>query len=215
MIGAGGSHEDPAAGQEFHGPKIDLLVSAERSRHGLLGLGEGGGVEDDEIEVPPPLFEPPELVKGVSPPKAATIREVVQLGILRRTRDRLRRDVDPFHRPRTGLGRVQAKPPRIAEAIQDLSAGSQRAHGQPVVPLIQKETGLLSRGDVHLKAEVRFLDGDDRVEEVSQNGFLQGETFQQAGRRIIPEEDPAGMEKLLDHWQQDSTEPLHSGGQDL
>src|SRR3954470_4330693 len=44
-------YEDAARREKLERAQVDLLVAAERRVHGTAGLGEGGRVEDDGIEL--------------------------------------------------------------------------------------------------------------------------------------------------------------------
>ncbi len=51
VVGAGAGDEGAAGAEQLHGAEVELLVAAECAFGGALGLGEGGWVEDDGVEL--------------------------------------------------------------------------------------------------------------------------------------------------------------------
>ena len=65
VVGAGAGDEGSAGAEHLHGAEVELLVAAHGAFGGALGLGEGGGVEDDGVVLLVGGFVLAEQLEGV------------------------------------------------------------------------------------------------------------------------------------------------------
>ena len=80
MKGAGGGDQQPARRKQLHGPQVDLVIAAERLRHGTPRFGEGGRVHHDGIEAGLHPGQGAERFEGVGL-LPAHIRDAVERGV--------------------------------------------------------------------------------------------------------------------------------------
>jgi len=154
-------------------------------------LGEGGGVEDNEVEALPGI---PEKLKDILPNHGMRHggKTVGQQMPARRLVGRLRRihGNDPG---RPAPGGIDGKGAGVGKTVQDRPAPDEGLDLPAVVPLIEEETRLLPALDVHLENEIVFPDGDGRRRFLAPGRFpAVRQALQPPRRAFAPFQNPPG-----------------------
>src|SRR5664280_3387831 len=125
----GAGDENAAWPKHLQGAEIQLLIAAQRGRHGALGLGERRWIENDSVILPPGGSVVLEQIKGVGLDPfdlAATVSGPVELLVPFRHFQRRTRRVhggDALASPRD----VQRKSSLIGETIERVSVSVPRS----------------------------------------------------------------------------------------
>src|SRR5262249_33703710 len=111
--------------------------------------------------------------------------------------DRDVRAVNVLDRGRSPRGGVDAKSAGVRKEIEDRFPRRQLPRQRAVLALIEKETGLLSRGWIDLESQPVFDDGC-RGRSLADGLRLGGELFEAARRQIVVEVDQSRTQIAAD-----------------
>src|SRR6185503_17168000 len=121
VIGTRGGEESPARIQNAKSPQVDLVVSPERLGDRTLGLGEGGWVEDDEVEAPPLSLPASQEIERVSLEKL-DVGHAIEPGVLPPALEGVGTRVEGDNSS-SPAGEVEGEATVVGEAIERLPAG--------------------------------------------------------------------------------------------
>ena len=156
-VGAAGSCQIAAAGQQLHGTVVDLLVAAHGVFYGAARLGKGRRVQNDKIVGVPLFFQPRQQLKGVLAQKVH-IGQTVALGIALRHGNGLGADVGGGHTGSAARSGVQCKAAGVGKTVQYGVACGKACHSPAVVLLVKEEAGLLPILEVHMVVNAVLAD---------------------------------------------------------
>src|SRR5437016_134544 len=200
----------PSEGRE----QVDVLVGA----RGVARLRRRGRelrrIEHHHVEPRAAVSQGPQLGKHVGFHEVDARRvERIRRQVLLRHLERRRRALDRGDALRAAGHRGDGEAARVAEPVQHFAAGGERAHALPVLPLVEKEAGLLSLLDVDAEVEPVLDDGTARRGAVAAGeagSLLQALQCSYFGVRALEHRLAAGQ---LDQRVQDGLAPaLDPGG---
>src|ERR1017187_2306884 len=178
MERTGAGDENAAWPKHLQGAKIQLLIAAQRGRHGALGLSERRWIENDSVILPARgsvVLEQVESV-GLDPlDLAAAVSGPVELLVLLRHFQRRTRRVhgaDGSTCPRE----VQRKSSLIGETIERVSV-SVPCGGSVVLALVEEGAGFLPAESVEMEAD--SVHGEDGA------GLLAAHQLRLARRQLL------------------------------
>src|SRR5208283_2938746 len=194
---AGAGDEDASGPQHLQGAEVELLVAAQRGRHGAFGFGEGGRVEDDGVVLASGGSVVLEQVEGVGLDPfdlaAAVLSQVellIPLGDFQRGTRRVNRGHALAH-----ARQVQREAALVGEAIERLTMAI--AGGSSVVfALVEEGASLLSGKSVEVKAHAVHGEEGARPLAAYQLRLSRRQLLQLADVRLNPLEH-AGLRKML------------------
>src|SRR5437773_5714829 len=161
-MGAREREEAPPALEEARRAEVDLLIAA----HGAVELGpaprEGRRIEDDHAEVPAGALEPAELVERVRGDELGSLGDSVERQVLARAHERLRRGLDQERAPGAATERVAREARRVAEGVEDVTAGGEPGDPAAVLSLVEVEARLVAHADRHGEPDAVFAHLDAR-----------------------------------------------------
>src|ERR1051326_5689659 len=160
VAGAGEVHHQPAGLDELEREEVDVLVAARGALDLAARLRERGRIADDEAEA---LFRLADVGENVGDGEADVIFERVQIVVFPRRFDGRRGDVDVLHERRAARRRVDAERAAVREEVEHAPSARVRAGEGAVVALIEEEAGLLSGGNVDVKAKAVLEDRTRRI----------------------------------------------------
>ena len=144
---------------------MSLYARAARSAWPAVGANFGGS-STIEIEAPRPGRAARAALEhvGFEPLGAAGVEAVQRERSRARAASAARRAVDREHRARAARQRGEREAAGVAEAVEHVAAGGERADAAAVVALVEIEAGLLAVRDVDAVAagRARRYDGRDR-----------------------------------------------------
>ena len=187
--------------------EIDLLVAPGRPVHVLPGLGEGGGIENDQIE---DLFRFPQIFEDIGCEhrvllRGKTVPDEVSAGDLVRGR----RGLDGNDPPCPSAGGIDGKSAGVRKAVQDRRPPAEGADDLPVSPLIEEESRLLPGDQIDLEAKAVFRDLRRRRNLPRRGTDPVGKALQLAGTSLAPLVDPGRRDRLREETDQDLPPSLH------
>src|SRR5664280_153029 len=150
----GAGDENAAWPKHLQGAEIQLLIAAQRGRHGALGLGERRWIENDGVVLPPGGSVVLEQVEGVGLDPfdfAAAVSGAIELLVLLRHFQRRTRRVhggDGCASPRE----VQRKSSLIGETIERVSV-SVPCGGGVVLALVEEGASFLPAESVEVEVD--------------------------------------------------------------
>src|SRR5688572_18280060 len=178
--------EEAAGREELQRPEVDVLVGA----RGLLHLRSGGRefrrIEDDEVEARRAVAQLAQLGEDVGLAKFdARSIERVRGEVLASDVERGRGALDGGDALRAPGERGDRETAGVAEDVQYLAAGGERAHARSVFTLVEEEPGLLALLDVDTEVKSVFDDrAARRVPVAAREASARFEPFELAHLRI-------------------------------
>ncbi len=181
--GIGGQH---AAGREgLEDAQGEFLVAAEGPVDGGPVAGEGGRVEDNEIEGPG--------LKGIDEVEGVGLdrldRQPVAGGIGPHRRHAFARAVHADHPFRPGAGGLQTERTLVAERVEHPVPLRQAGHQEVLLALVEVEPGLLPVGQVQLVGQPVNLHRAGRGGLARAGPHMPVKTLQFAHRGVVAEND--------------------------
>ena len=215
--GAGEAGQQPAGREQLEREQVDVLVGARGVAHLRRRGRELRRIEHHHVEPRAAVSQGPQLGKHVGFHEVDARRvERIRRQVLLRHLERRRRALDGGYPLRAAGQRGDGEAARVAEPVQHFAAGGERAHALPVLPLVEKEAGLLSLLDVDAEVEPVLDDGTARRGAVAAgeaDSLLQALQCSYFGVRALEHRFAAGQ---LDQRVQDGLAPaLDSGGKEL
>lgn len=214
MVGAGKGDKDAAGLEDLEGAEVNLFVAADGVLHALLGAGEGGRIEDDEVE--PAVFFGGDLLEVVE----AVGGDEVDLesgggGILAGLFDGGLTDIDGSDGLGSGEGAGLGKAGLIGEAIEHVAALGESGDVAVVLELVEVEAGFLAFEEVGLKdhAVVANLEGRGRI--TVKDGFGKFHALGPADGSIVSLNDGGGIEEVLQSLDNEVLSLEHGEGEGL
>src|SRR5574341_1380897 len=103
----------------------------------------------------------------------------------------------------------------IAETIERASSPDKPCERQAVFPLVEKEAGLLAFQDIDCVGDARLVEDNGAGGRAQDDLFFQGQPFEVADSRIIPEHDRFGGVDLTERGKDLVLHSVDAGGQGL
>ena len=159
---AGGQVASP--GQQLHGLQVDFLVSPEGAFHRVAAFGEGGRIQDDEIEGMLFLFlQFRQIFEHIGFHGLDLLSVSIEGEIFPGPLQGFPGDIHRCDAGSASFGRVQGKRTGVGEAVQHVFPGTDPGHRQPVVFLVQEIASLLAVHHVHPVFQAIFRDDGHQV----------------------------------------------------
>jgi hypothetical protein len=203
VVRAAEGGEGAAGLQQLQRAQMDFFITAQGVVHRGAVAGEGGRIEDDEVETRDDAFvrfhgggglQPVEHVDGL---EGAGLVHLVGFGVAFGGGDGIRALIEQVDVAGTGARGVQAEAAEEAEAIEDVATFRKGGHGLVVGLLVEIHAGLMAADEVGLKFQVVEVYGDFAVGFTGEQAVGFGEAFKFARGDIAAFHDGAGRKDFF------------------